>query len=280
MRFIEAAERQVRNLGRDIVPPPIKRQLWFYYMEGKRMVETRTLDMFGQVHLEINTDCNRACSYCSVSVFPKAQKFMDTAVYKKVIDELADTNYRGRISPNLSSEPTIHPGLPELMAYARKVENARLVLYTNGDFLNRRRFNVLKESGVDEFIITQHGQNAPGPLKELMDGLTDDERKMVTYQTLAGVHLFNRGIPGLISPERRTVPNPCFVADYELTVLADGDVAQCGNDFRGEHVFGNVKDRLIMDIWNDSDYEAFRSEVRRGQFEHDVCQRCVFDASQ
>lgn len=280
MRFIEAAERQVRDLGRDIVPPPIKRQLWFYYMEGKRMVETRTLDMFGQVHLEVNTDCNRACSYCSVSVFPKTQKLIDMELYQKVIDELVGINYRGRISPNLSSEPMLHPRLPELMEYARRVKNARLVLYTNGDFLDRRRFDILKKTGVDEFIITQHGENAPKPLTELMESLADDEMKMVTYQTLAGVNLFNRGIPGLIPSERRTVPNPCFVADYELTVLVNGEVAQCGNDFRGEHVFGNVRDGSIMNIWNSPDYKTFRTEVRRSQFNHDVCQRCVFDVSQ
>lgn len=278
MRFIEAVERQVRNLGRDVVPPPIKRKLWFYYMEGKRMVETRTLDMFGQVHLEVNTDCNRACWYCSVSIFPKAQQLMDMALYKKVIDELAEINYRGRISPNLSSEPTLHPRLPELMTYARRAKNAKLVLYTNGDFLDRRRFDILKEAGVDELIITQHGKNAPEPLTELMGGLTDNEREMVTYQTLAGVNLFNRAIPGLIPPERRTVPNPCFVADYELTVLVNGDVAQCGNDFKGEHVFGNIMERSIMDIWRNPEYRTFRNEVRSGRFQHDVCQRCVYDA--
>lgn len=280
MRFIEVAERQVRNLGRDVVPPQIKRQLWFYYMEGKRMVETRTLDMFGQVHLEVNTDCNRACSYCSVSVFPKTQQLMDMELYQKVIDELVEINYRGRISPNLLSEPMLHPGLSELMGYARKVKNARLVLYTNGDFLDRGKFNILKKTGVDELIITQHGENTPRLLSELIGSLNEDERKKVMYQTLAGVHLFNRGIPGLITPERRTVPNPCFVADYELTVLVNGVIAQCGNDFRGEHTFGNVRERSIMDIWNSSEYRTFRSEARSGQFNHDVCQRCVFDVSQ
>ena len=196
-----------------------------------------------------------------------------------MIDELVGINYRGRISPNLSSEPTLHPRLVELMKYARRVEDARLVLYTNGDFLDREKFDNLREAGVDEFIITQHGENAPRSLRELMVGLSGDERRVVTYQTLAGVHLFNRGIPGLIPPERRTVPNPCFVADYELTVLVNGDVVQCGNDFQGEHIFGNVRERSITDIWHDPGYQAFRKEVRSGLFNQKVCQRCIFDTA-
>lgn len=278
MRFIESIERSIRDLGRDRVPDPVKRWLWFGYMEGKRIVETRSLGMFASVHLEVNTDCNRSCSYCSNHVFPKPQEYMDDGLYKKIIDELVGIKYRGQISLNLSSEPTLHPRLPDLFEYARRIANARLVLYTDGDFLNRKKFNELNRVGVDAFIITQHGGNAPKSLMELMAGLTEKERKFVTYQTLAGFNLFNRGIPGLIPSEQRTVPNPCFVADYDLTILASGDVTQCSNDFRGEYVFGNVKERSVMDIWNSSDFKVFRGEVRRGRFNHNVCKKCVFDA--
>lgn len=279
MRPIEAIERRVRTLGRDTVPPTAKRKLWFYYMEGKRIIESKTLDGFASIHLEINTDCNRACSYCSNSLFPKKREHMDVDLYRKIIDELDDIRYCGQIAPNLSSEPTLHPELSELMLYARKIKNARIVIYTDGDFMNRRRFDQLRKTGVDAFIITQHGQNTPKPLTELMDSLTPSEKKVVIYQTLNEFNLFNRGIPGLITSEKRAVPSPCFVADYDLTILANGDIAQCCNDFNGEHIFGNVNRQSIKEIWSSSDYRAFRGEVRRGQFNHSVCRRCVFDTT-
>lgn len=165
------------------------------------------------------------------------------------------------------------------MIYARRIKNAQLVLYTDGDFLNRSNFNELKDAGVDQFIITQHGKNAPQDLTELMISLTEEEKRIVEYQTLTNVNLFNRGIPGLIPEGRRTIPDPCFVADYELTVLVNGDVAQCGNDFRGENVFGNINEKPIMEIWNNPSYQAFRKGVRQRQYQSDVCHRCVFDAS-
>lgn len=279
MALIERAEKIVRYLGRDIVPPPIKRQLWYYYMTTKRIVETGSFTLPANVQIEINTDCNRKCWYCSNKDFPKAPQLMDDKVYQKVIDDLSGINFKGRIVPHQSSEPLLHPRLPQLIAYARKrLPRADLAIYTNGDFLNRERFNKLNEAGVDTWIITQHGQNAPRPLQDLISSLTTKEWEHVTYQTLDGVKLFNRCIPGLIPPERRAIPNPCFHASYHLQVLVNGDVAQCCMGFMEEYIFGNVREKNLMDIWMDPQFVIFRRNVGRGRFELDVCQSCVDDS--
>lgn len=277
MRPIEDLERLSRNIGRNLIPSRARGRLWLYYMEAKRIAETGSLNRFASVHLEINTQCNRSCWYCTNHSFPKKPQYMEEGLYDKIISELAAIQYRGQISFNLSSEPTLHPDLPELIADARKIKKARLVLYTNGDFLNRRNFDRLKDAGIDHFIITQHGKSIPSGLSNLMDSLSGGERKTVRYQTLDGFRLFNRGIAGLIPESRRTIPNPCFVAQYDLSILVNGDIAQCCNDFRGENVFGNVHEKTIMEIWDDPKFKSFRNEVKEGQFNSDVCQRCVFD---
>lgn len=276
MRSLEQAERQIRDLGRNIVPPTLKRQLWFYYVEGKRIMETQQVKGFGQVRVEVNTHCNQQCWYCDNSRLPKLPKFIDIKLFQKIADDLEFIGYRGRFSPNVSSEPLLHPKLEELITIARKIKHARIVIYTNGDFLDRKKFDALNEAGVDEYIITQHGTTAPKDLVNLMHSLSADENKKVRYQTLSGVHLFNRGIAGLIPPERRAIPNPCFLVD-ELTILVDGKVTQCGNDAQGRHIFGDVNQNSIITVWNDENYKTFRRQVHRGQFKSAVCQRCVFD---
>lgn len=279
MGLIESAERVVRDLGRDIVPGPTKRKMWYYYTTIKRILKTGSLTQPASVQIEVNTDCNRRCWYCSNKDFPKAPQLMDDKVYQKVIDDLSGINFKGRIAPHQSSEPLLHPRLAELMGCANeKLPQAELAIFTNGDFLNRSKFDELNGSGVDTWIITQHGQNAPRPLQELINGLSAEEKKHVTYQTLDGVNLFNRCIPGLIPPERWAIPNPCYHASYFLQVLVTGDVAQCCNGFMGEHIFGNVKERNLMDIWMDPQFRTFRHEVGHGRFKLDVCQRCVSDA--
>lgn len=277
MRFVETAERCVRYLGRDTVPVPTKRQLWFQYMTVKRVLETRSFDMPATVQIEINTDCNRACWYCSNSLFPKKPEQMEEGLFKGIIDELAAIKFRGRIVPHQSSEPLLHPRLTDLMVYARKAEKAVLVIYTNGDFLDREKFDQLKKAGVDLFVITQHGRHAPQSLRDLITSLNTDEQKGIIYQTLDGAKLFNRSIPGLIPAERRAVADPCFHADYHLQVLVNGDVAQCCMGFAGEHIFGNVKEMPLLDIWRSPDFKSFRKEVSRRQYRLEVCKRCVYD---
>lgn len=278
MGFIEGAEKVVRYLGKDIVPPAQKRQLWYWYMTAKRQIITHSRDLPAIALIEVNTDCNRSCSYCSNKVFPKPHQLMEEDVFQKVIGDLAEVNYRGRIALHQSSEPLLHPNLEGLMDYAdSKLPRAELAIYTNGDFLDRARFDRLNAAGVDTWIITQHGANIPKPLEELIANLTPDERKRVTFQTIWQNKLYNRTIPGLIPEGQRIIPNPCFHANYHLQVLVDGSVPQCCMGFMGEHIFGNVKERNLMDIWMDPEFRTFRTEVGHGQFKLDVCQRCVSD---
>lgn len=278
MSFIENAERVVRSLGRDIVTPPQKRQLWFWYMEAKRQLITQSRDLPAIVLIEVNTDCNRGCWYCPNKDFPKERQLMDEDVFKKVIAGLEEVDYRGRIALHQSSEPLLHPNLEGLMAYAdSRLPRAELAVYTNGDFLDRERFDRLNEAGVDTWIITQHGTNIPKPLQELIANLTPEESEKVTFQTIWQNKLYNRTVPGLIPETQRIIPNPCFTASFHLQVLVDGNVPQCSMGFKGEHVFGNVRDRGLLDIWRDPEFARFRHEVGHGQFKLGVCQSCVND---
>ena len=278
MSLIEGAEKVVRYLGKDIVPPDQKRQLWYWYMTAKRQLITHSRDLPAITLIEVNTDCNRSCSYCSNKVFPKPHQLMDEDIFQKVIGDLAEVNYRGRIALHQSSEPLLHPNLEGLMAYAdSKLPQSELAIYTNGDFLDRARFDRLNAAGVDTWIITQHGANIPKPLEELVANLAPAERERVTFQTIWQNKLYNRTVPGLIPEGQRIIPNPCFTASYHLQVLVDGSVPQCCMGFMGENIFGNVKERNLIDIWMDPEFRTFRTEVGHAQFKLDVCQRCVSD---
>lgn len=278
MSISERVENAVRSLGKDVLSPPQKRQVWYWYMTAKREVITRSWDLPAIVLIEVNTDCNRSCSYCSNHVFPKPRQLMEEGVFQKVIDDLAEVDYRGRVALHQSSEPLLHPNLEGLMAYSDdKLPKAELAVYTNGDFLDRDRFDRLNEAGVDTWIVTQHGSNIPKPLEKLLTGLTPAEQKKVTFQTIWQNKLYNRTVPGLIPEEQRIIPDPCFTASYHMQVLVDGSVPQCSMGFAGENIFGNVKDRGLLEIWRDPEFKTFRADVGHRKFELDVCQRCVSD---
>ena len=49
----------------------------------------------------------------------------------------------------------------------------------------------------------------------------------------------------------------------------------CTNDFGENHVFGNVNDANLLDIWNDKEFKKVRKEIRKGIFNLEMCKKCV-----
>lgn len=108
---------------------------------------------------------------------------MDTNVYTKIIDELSEINYNGRVYPHFYGEPLLDKRLPQLIEYTRKkLPLATIVVYSNGDYLTKELFNRLIASGVDGFVITQHDAGMPKTMKQLFNQLTKQQKKKICYQ--------------------------------------------------------------------------------------------------
>jgi len=76
-----------QRLGRDILPRCQKIPL--VSLHGcQKSHRIRKPDMFSSIHLEINTDCNRACHYCSNFIYPKKTEYMFPQLYRKLLMSL------------------------------------------------------------------------------------------------------------------------------------------------------------------------------------------------
>jgi len=76
-------------------------------------------DSFDQVHtlyIETLTACNLRCSYCPNSVYErgliKNNQEMETKLFFKIINELAELNWIGDIQPHSYGEPLLDERLP------------------------------------------------------------------------------------------------------------------------------------------------------------------------
>ncbi|MBU1121026.1 radical SAM protein, partial [Candidatus Micrarchaeota archaeon] len=108
----------------------------------KRFLRYKTLDMFDAVEIETNTECNRKCVNCPNFLFEREKGLMETNLYKKIINELSETKYNGRLSPHFYNEPLLDKRLLLLMSYTRdKLPEAFICVYTNGDLLDRKLFD-------------------------------------------------------------------------------------------------------------------------------------------
>ena len=109
------------------------------------------------VNLELSTYCNRKCSYCPLAYSPRTQKYMPQDIFKKIIGELHDMNYRGYMMLNFYNEPLLDINLPSKIEYVRKMlPNAAILFNSNGDYLNRELLEKLFDVGLNKIIVTLH----------------------------------------------------------------------------------------------------------------------------
>jgi len=253
----------------------------YFLIKAKMFLKYRTFDFFNDLDIEVNTACNRRCSYCPNSQFErglmKNNIEMKEGLYKKIIDELAEINFTGRISPIFYGEPLLRKDLAELMKYThKKLPRATIKMTTNGDLLSVEKYLELVEAGVKKFLITEHGKGKSPAIKKLFKFLEKNPEKKVKiiYSKFEGdTPLYNRG--GLVNPEETDYSPRCLKPHNPLVVDAEGNVIICCNDYFSSVKFGNLNKEKLVDVWNKPAFKKIRKEIRQGNFKLDICKKCV-----
>lgn len=220
------------------------------------------------VELEVGSRCNRACSYCPVSLDPRPPVLarMGEEVFEAVVRQLAAAAFAGRISYHLYNEPLLRRDLARLVATVDQVlPEALQLLNTNGDLLDDARYAELREAGVDYFYVTRH---EPGPYPQ---------RPFQVVQYADALTLTNRGgaLPHLPAPSTEAPRTSCWAPSEMLVVTVSGDVLLCYEDARREHVLGNVLASGLTEIWNDPGTVRLRERLRGGaRNATSICRAC------
>ena len=80
--------------------------------------------------IEINSSCNRACSYCPNSITKRDEiGNMEPNIFHRIITELAKHQFKGRVSYHFYGEPLLSRYLSEYIIYVKKkLPNAKIAL--------------------------------------------------------------------------------------------------------------------------------------------------------
>jgi len=251
------------------------------YQELNNLLRYGTTDMFTDFNIETITTCNRRCSYCPNSIFerslPKNEKLMDKELFKKIIDELAEMKFSGRISPYFYGEPLLDKRLPELLTYTRKrLPKAKIMIASNGDLLTIELYKKLIAAGINGFMITQHGQEMSKNMSLLFEYLRKHPTKeaFLAYQSYhPSEPLSSRG--GTIKPETVDDVPRCLSPTNPVVITYKGDVVLCCNDYHSSVVFGNVQTESLVDIWNSKRYKSIRHQLKKRIYKLPICKQCV-----
>lgn len=131
------------------------------------------------VEISISSFCNRRCSYCPNSLTDRisAKYFMADSLFFNVMRQLCKIEFDGEVHINRYNEPLADRAyalkrIAEVKAFLPK---CRLVVFTNGDYLDEPYVRALSEAGVDKILATVH-EAAGGT--SYSDLLTDQERRL------------------------------------------------------------------------------------------------------
>lgn len=223
-------------------------------------------ELFDAVEIEINSDCNRRCSYCPNSLGPRLERGeMEVDLYRRIIDELALIHFAGRISYDFYNEPLLCSEIINHVRYTRQqLPSVKIVLYTNGTLLSLTKFYDLVAAGVTRFIVTKHEGVSRLDLEDYILRLPDHLKELIHFRDYKTMPLTNRGgtLPHL-GPKDLPHLLPCYVPSHVVSITLKGNVLPCFEDVKQENVMGNVSEESLLAIWQNQKYKDFRQKLRQ-----------------
>lgn len=113
------------------------------------------------IHLDIESTgvCNLRCPFCATTMKnwgPEAPGYIRMELFQQIIDEGAR---EGLCSVKLSfrGEPTLHPHLPEMVAYAKRRGILDVYFNTNATLLTESLIHRLIDAGLDRISVSFEG---------------------------------------------------------------------------------------------------------------------------
>jgi radical SAM protein with 4Fe4S-binding SPASM domain len=271
------------------------------------------------VAFSISSFCNRRCTYCPNSVVDRKSKqnFMSDELFFNILRQLAQIDYRGQINITRYNEPFSDKeyAMSRITEIRKFLPHAPIVVYTNGDYLDRQYLDDLAKCGVHTIVATVHsgpgGKTDIASLKvelrrrlaemELTFVVNHDEEKAlaVTAKHPDGLilsylaHDFYRGSEtgnawaydrggSLPIPKTYVRKLPCLVQFTELNIEWDGSILPCcqiQNDMfaNNDYVVGKLDGKSdIFLAWTAMSLVQWRRKMLSFETKTKPCASCSY----
>jgi hypothetical protein len=273
---------------------------------------TDSVKLFTRIQIQTVSWCNRSCAFCPSGKFEVPKVFMPPEVYRRVIDQLADLGFSGRISPYLMNESLLDKRLADLIRYTRqRCPDSWLAINTNGDALSLALIERLFDAGLNCLAINaydssaQHQQHlqlaaevmaknqevvlSTGNLGRRLDGvdmprtkrmlhcrdLGEWEDQFIRGEGDAAIFLTNRsGNVPLGRKLKKPLQMSCDLPFEQMFINYKGEAVLCCNDWRFEVVMGDTATARLDQIWANEKYGAYRTELNRQSRAMPLCSTC------
>jgi len=258
-----------------------------------KLVFVGKVPVFSIIEFNIIGTCNRNCAFCPVSnpnIYTKTTDSLELELFEKIVQDLQEINYEGKILFSAFSEPLLHKRVEELISIAKEyLPNIRLEMVSNGDLLTVKKLKKLYDSGLDTINISMYDGSHQIEYFENMRieaGVPKDlvlTRRRYYENGNYGITISNR--TGLVdSNEYRDekeeailelpLKQPCYYPFYMILVDYNGDVLLCPHDWSKALKFGNLKKEKLFDIWNGKALNGIRKRLSKSDRNFGACKNC------
>ena len=119
------------------------------YMELFQEKELQsTQPLFLNCMIETMNRCNGTCAFCPANRKDEKRPFkkMSFGLYPKIINELKDLNWRGKLFLNVNNEPFLDTRILDFARYAKnKISDVFIEIISNGTLLTPPRYTLFLE---------------------------------------------------------------------------------------------------------------------------------------
>jgi len=236
-------------------------------------------DLFRHILIQTNYRCTRRCSFCHYGLdTPPKNVDMDDGLFYKIINQLSELRYSGRIGLMEMNEPLTDKRLPQFLRYARKqVPRAWFFITTNGDLLSERKAKSLFDDGLDYIYLNSYDQKALNLHLTLINNIDPKYRSKIyhidrTYQTWWS----SRG-GNLKQFYKKAVKAPCDMVYLVMYVKPTGKVYACYNDYYDVNEMGDLNKQNLLDAWFSKSFMDLRKELNRSNRDYSpLCAQCDY----
>jgi len=251
--------------------------------------------LFSIVEFNIINSCNRSCDFCPISnpdIYTKTNGQLDLHLFEKIVKDLQEIKYEGKILFSAFSEPLLYKKLEELVVISKKhLPKIRLEIVSNGDLLTPEKLGRLVEVGLDTINISLYdGEHQVGHFNNMQKqaGVIDGSivlRRRYYKDGNYGITISNRS--GLVksnhfrdSCEQQILDSdlplkqPCYYPFYMMVIDYNGDVLLCPHDWKKTIKIGNLHNEKIFSIWNGKTLDAIRKKLYGSERDFAACKMC------
>jgi radical SAM protein with 4Fe4S-binding SPASM domain len=241
--------------------------------------------LFDVILIETHNECTRTCWFCKFGQDRQdpGKLQMQWPTIERIVGNLRDLKYCGRISWFWINEPLMDPRIVEIVKYTRReCPDAFLSLLTNGDLLTDEMYKELRRSGLDALGISIYDNPAAQRAQQIEQ---DGRLVLMEMRHVRAPQLDNRG--GNVKRHARLFENrpsqrhnSCARPFRMMTVNAAGQVVLCCSDLYSDVVMGDVMSDRLEQIWNNERFQAYRKHLQeQGRGGLALCSECLYEGS-